>query len=62
MDKIIEQIEQRLNEKNMTQKSLADELGVLPSNFNKRFRAGTMKMKEVLKVCEILEIDNLQLK
>lgn len=62
MDKIIAQIEEGLKQKNMSQKELAEQLDVLPSNFNKRFRGGTMKIKEVLKICEILEIESLELK
>lgn len=61
MDKIINQIESQMKLKDMTQKELAEKLGVLPSNFNKRFRAGTMKIKEVLKICELLEIESLEL-
>lgn len=57
MDKIIAKIEARLEEKGMTQKALAEKLGVLPSNLNKRLKSGSMKTKEVLKICEILDLE-----
>lgn len=57
MDKIVQTIEARLDELKMSQKALADELGVLPSNLNKRLKSGSMKTKEVLKILDILGLE-----
>jgi len=57
MDKIREQIEQQLRQKGMKQKELAEKLGTHPSNFNKRLRGNTMRVEELIRVCEILSLE-----
>lgn len=41
----------------MKQKELAEKLGTHPSNFNKRLRGNTMRVEELIRVCEILSLE-----
>lgn len=57
MDNIIQTIETQLKSKGMTKKELAKELNVLPSNLSKRWKSGSMKIRELSEICKILDLD-----
>lgn len=56
MDSIVNSIEAQIKAKNTTKKALAKKLNVLPSNLSKRWKSGSMKVRELSEICEILDL------
>lgn len=56
MERIKDQIDAQLIAKGMTQKQLAEQLNTQPSNFNKRLKHGKMRIGELERACDVLDL------
>ena len=57
MNNIVNAIETQIKTKKTTKKELAKKLNVLPSNLSKRWKSGSMKVRELSEICEILDLE-----